>query len=213
MATPAIGCMLFMAGLESSGIHVPVTVFPCEIWVMGRTWLSQLLQTRQGCSGGGGGGIWLPLAAVRLHDLPWEELMGWTAQQDNKMPWSPWPCPRCQRLVQECAPYGPLLSFGTKLQVLWPWGPQWHSVLQSTSTALQHLLTQSPRGSSLGPTCLALVTAIALPRNKTETNASSVPSLWAMASSHTAAGFLLRWIHFRRVNSISGALQGSWSKS
>lgn len=98
-ATPAIGCTLFMAGLESSGIHVYVTVFPCEIWVVGRSWLPWLLRTRQGHGCGGGGQTCLPLAAtcvpvlgvclaaVRLHDLPWEQLLGQTAQQD-KMPWS-----------------------------------------------------------------------------------------------------------------------------
>lgn len=131
-----------------------------------------------------------------------------TAGQDVMV--LPDPCPRRQRLIQECAPHGPLSSFGTKLQVLWTWGPQWHSAVQTSSHCPAPLAnTESKMKFSEGPQ----VTAIDLSRNKAKANASSVPSLWAMAASHTATGFLLRQVCFGRVNSISGALQGSWSKS
>lgn len=124
------------------------------------------------------------LAAVRLHDLPWEELMGWTAQQDvmvlpDHVPgardWSRnvFPMVLFRVLAPNCKSYGYEVLSDIQFCRVPP-------------TALHHLLTQSQRGSSLRPTCLTQVTAIALPRNKAETNASSVPSLWAMAASHTA---------------------------
>lgn len=86
--------------LESSGIHVYMTVFPCEIWVMGMGWLPWLLWTRQGrgCGGrgcGGSGETCLPLAATRVARvwLQWDCMTcpgrsrgGWTAQQDNEVP-------------------------------------------------------------------------------------------------------------------------------
>lgn len=223
-ATPAIASMLLVAGLERSGIHVHVTVFPCEIWVMGRRQLPWFLRTRQGH---GGGGWVLPALACHMcglflacfwrvfgcRETEWPALGGaggadCTAGQDVMV--LPDPCPRRQRLIQECAPHGPLSSFGTKLQVLWTWGPQWHSAVQTSSHCPAPLAnTESKMKFSEGPQ----VTAIDLSRNKAEANARSVPSLWATAASHTATGFLLRQVCFGRVNSISGALQGSWSKS
>lgn len=189
-----------MAGLESSGIHGQ-WLCPCAAWVMGWRWLPWLLQTRQGCGCGGSGETCLPLAAMcglclACIWLQWACMScpgrSWwgrlcAGQQDAMVLCAP--CPRHLRLVQEPRNVLPMVLF----QGLAPdCKSRAHEVLrdiQFCRLAPACLAPQSPRGSSLRPTCFTQVTAIALSRNKAGANASSVPSFWAVAASHTATGF------------------------
>lgn len=119
-ATPAVACMLFMAVfLGISGIHVYVTVFPCEIWLLGRSRLPSLQRTgraavavaaRPACSHSPGTG---PGSLPTCLMLGGEEVVGWGGLHGGQRdaPLLPNPCPGYQRWVQEGNSHSPLLGF------------------------------------------------------------------------------------------------------
>lgn len=128
--------------LESSGIHVYMTVFPCEIWVMGTGWLPWLLWTRQGRGCGGSGETCLPLAATRVARvwLQWDCMTcpgrsrgGGLHSRTTRCHGPPWPMSQTPQVGPGvCSPWSSS-EFWHQITSPVDTRSQWHSALQTSS--------------------------------------------------------------------------------